>query len=114
MPSGNQLDGEECLIIYMYHMNKGTPFTSIALHTLGGDPRQLSPIFEAMVDHVYFTFYNKISGTSLDQWIPRYVHRGRKIVHDTLPDGALFERQYVDGELVDEAWIVHQFDFDTF
>ena len=113
-PSGYVLDGEECFIIYMYHMNQGTPFTSMARHTFEGDPWRLSPMFETMVDHIYFTFYNKILDTSLDEWIPRYVHRCREIGHDTLSDGAMFERQYIDGKLVDEAWIVHHFDFDTF
>ena len=35
--SRHVLDGEECFIIYMYHINKGTPFTAMARHTFGGD-----------------------------------------------------------------------------
>ena len=68
-------DGEACFIIYLYHLIKGSPFTTMARHVLEGEPRRMSEIFECVVNHVYATFYNNISGTSLDQWIPRYVHR---------------------------------------
>ena len=71
-------------------------------------------MFDLMVDHLYMTFYNKISGTSLEQWIPRYLDRCRRLIHATLSDSAIYETEYVDGEVVDTAWILHHFDFETF
>ena len=106
--------GEECFIIFLFHMIKGTPFTEMARHTFGGDPRYLSNMFELMIDHLYMTFYNKISGTSLGQWIPRYLNRCRELIHGALSDGALHETEYVNGEVVNQTWIQHHFDIDTF
>ena len=80
----------------------------------GGDPRRLSQMFDVMIDHLYFTFYNKISWTSLGQWIPRHLDTCRWLIHNALADGALEESQYVNGELVNRQWIMHHFKFDTF
>ena len=106
--------GEECFIIYLCHLNKGWPFTHMARGWFGGDPRRYTEMFDAMVDHLYITFYNKISGTSLSQWIPRYLGTCRQLVYHALSDGAIWETTYVDGEIVNEAWILHHFDFETF
>ena len=106
--------GEECVIIFLFHLIKGTTYTEMARHTFGGDPRTFSRMFDVMVDHLYFKFYNKISGISLDQWIPRYLETCRSLIHNSLANGALYEREYENGELVDETYIEHHFDFDTF
>ena len=105
--------GEECFIIMMYHLIKGVPFTAMA-RLFGGDPRYFSWMFDMMVDHLYNTFYHKISGTSLSQWFPRYVHTCRRLIYDALSDSALFETEYVNGEVVDSHWIVHHWDWETF
>ena len=93
---------------------KGVPFTEMARHTFGGDPRYYSWMFEFMTDHLYFLFYNKITGTSLSQWIPGHLDTCRRLIHDALSDSAIFETEYVDGEVVDRRWILHHFDFETF
>ena len=106
--------GEEAFIIFLFHLVKGRPYTEMARHTFGGDPRRFSTMFNLMVDHLYFTFYNKISGTSMDQWVPRYLERCRMLIYTALGNSALYEREYVDGELVDESWIYHYWDYATF
>ena len=98
----------------MYHLTKGAPFTEMARNVFGGDPRAMSPMFEMMIEHLYSAFYNKISGTSLDQWLPRYVHRCRGLIHDALSDTAIFEEEYFNGEVVDQRWIVHHFEMASF
>lgn len=107
-------NGEECFIILLFHMMKGVPFTEMSRHTFGGDPRDFSKMCDLMIGHLYYTFYNKISGCSLEQWIPRYLHTCRSLIYNALGDGAIFEEQYVDGVVVDQALIRHHFDFDTF
>ena len=72
----------------------------MARHTFGGDPREMSKIFDLMVDHLYVTFYNKISGTSLGQWIPEHLDRCRHIIYGAISDSAIAETQYVNGEVV--------------
>ena len=106
--------GEECFLIYLFHVRKGMAFTEMARHVFGGDPRRFSAIFDLVNEHLYMKFYNKIAGTSLSQWLPRYVHRCRRLVHSALSDGAIHETQYVDGELVNEQWITLNYDFETF
>ena len=106
--------GEESFIIFLYHLTKGSPFTDMARNVFGGDPRSMSPMFEMMIEHLYSQFYNKISGTSLDQWLPLYVHRCRTLIHGALSDTAIFEEEYLNGEVVDQRWIVHHFDLASF
>ena len=106
--------GEECFIIFMFHMIKGIPFTEMARHTFGGDPRRLSEMHHLMINHLYMTFYHKISGTSLEQWIPVHLSRCRRLIYDALADGALEEVEYENGEEVERRLIYHHFDFDTF
>ncbi len=64
-PSRHVFGGEECFIVFLHHMIQGKSFTSMARELFGGDPRNLSKMFDAMNDHLYNLFYNKISGTSL-------------------------------------------------
>jgi hypothetical protein len=101
-PSNNVFNGEECFIIYLFHLMKGTPFTEMARHVFGGDPRYMSSMFDLVINHLYFMFYNKISGTSLDQWLPRYLTRCRSLIHNALADGAIFETEYLNGKIVNQ------------
>ena len=81
---------------------QGAPFTTMVRHYFGGDPRWMSEMFEVMVNHIYFTFYNKISGTSFDQWLPAHVDTCRKLIHSALSDGAIHESTVVNGETVNK------------
>ena len=106
--------GEECFIIFLFHTMKGVPFVDMARHTFGGDPRRFSDMNTLMINHLYMMFYHKISGTSLDQWIPAYVHRCRALIHNALSDGAIEAVDYENGEVIDRRLIVHHFDFESF
>jgi hypothetical protein len=43
----------------------------MARFIFGGDPRRLSEANILFINHGYNTFFNKISGTSMEQWLPR-------------------------------------------
>jgi len=62
---------------------------------------------EVMIEYLYLVFYNKISGTSLDQWLHRYVHRYRRLIYDALSGTALYEEKQLNGEVVNQVWIYH-------
>uniref|UniRef100_A0A7S2PXA2 DDE Tnp4 domain-containing protein n=1 Tax=Skeletonema marinoi TaxID=267567 RepID=A0A7S2PXA2_9STRA len=112
--SRHRFEGEACFIIFMYHMIKGSPFTEMSL-IFGGDPRKMSPMFEAMVNHMYETFYHKISGTSMNQWIPQHLDLCRELMYNALSRGAIEETVYDnDGNPVDVDLLLHHFDFDSF
>ena len=80
-------------------MIKGTPFTEMARHTFGGDHHCLSRMYQVMIDHLYLTFYNKISGTSMDQWISHHLDICHRLIYDALSDGALEVVEFVNGEV---------------
>ena len=68
--SGQSFGGEECFLIYLYHLTKGTPFTEMACFIFGGDPRRLSEMNSVFIYYGYYSFYNKILGCSMNQWDP--------------------------------------------
>lgn len=74
----------------------------------------LTLMFNLMINHLYITFYNKMSGTSLDQWIPTHLNACRRLIHDALSDGALEEMWFENGDIVERWWILHHFQFDYF
>ena len=74
----------------------------MARHTFGGDAREMSKVFDLMVGHLYVTFYSKISGTSLGQWIPEHLDRCQWIIYGAISDSAIADTQYFNGEVVNE------------
>lgn len=86
----------------------------MACHTFGGDPCRLLTMSDIMVDHLYLTFYHKISGRSLGQWIPTHLDQCRALIHHALSGSAIEEVQYKNGEEIDRLLILHHFDFDSF
>ena len=67
-------------LIYLYHAIKGSPFTEMARFVFGGDPHRLSEANTLFINHGYNTFFNKISGTSLEQWMPRDLDLCRELI----------------------------------
>lgn len=113
-PTGAMYTGEECFLIYLYHVIKGMPFTEMARYVFGGDPRRLSDANKLFINYGYNTFYNKISGTSLNQWLPSHLNLCRDLIWRDLNDGVIEEIVYENGVAVDRTWIMHNFDFDSF
>ena len=107
-------NSERSFILFLHHLRKGLPYTTMATEIFGGDPRHYTNMFELVNHHLYYTFYNKISGTSLSQWLPQHVHRCRRLVHNALSDHSIFEAELVNGRAVNTQWIHQNFDFDTF
>jgi len=107
-------NSERAFILFLYHLRKGIPFTTMAKEVFGGDARQYSDMFDLVNDHIYYTFYNKISGTCFSQWLPEHVHRCRELVHNALADHAIFSTEFVNGRVVNQEWIHQHFDYDSF
>jgi hypothetical protein len=106
--------GEECFVVWLYHMTKGAPFTEMARFVFGGDPRRLSEMNDLFISYAYNAFYNKISGTSLDQWLPDKLDLCRELILSSVASGAIEEIEFEDGQVIDRQWITHHFDFDSF
>ena len=112
--SRHMFDGEACFIICLFHLRKGHTFIDMSQQYFGGDPRYFSMMNEAMINHIYETFYHKISGASLNQWLPRHLEQCRRLIHTKLANGVVQEDHYVNGELVDSDWVYAEFDYRFF
>ena len=95
-------------------MTKGAPFTEMARFVFGGDPRRLSEMNDLFISYAYNAFYNKISGTSLDQWLPDKLDLCRELILSSVASGTIEEIEFEDGQVIDRQWITHHFDFDSF
>ena len=114
-PNRHIFSGEECFIIFLYHIMNGTPFTNMARQEFGGDPRYFTYMWNAMNDHLYETFYHKISGTSLSQWVPHQVNHFRRLIHSALQDGAIERTRRDDnGDVAEQEIIRLDFLLETF
>jgi hypothetical protein len=70
----------------------------------GRDPRLFTHYIRAITDHVYSQFYHKISGDSMQQWIPK-IDSFRGAIWQKLMNGLVNERSS-NGKNVDwQVWI---------
>jgi hypothetical protein len=90
------------------------PFTEMARFVFGGDPWRLSEMNVLFINHSYITFYNKISGNSMSQWIPSSLNTCRRLIYDTFLSDAIEEVKFMGAEVLDRRWILHHFNFDSF
>jgi hypothetical protein len=63
--------GEEVLIISMTKISLGLSFITMESF-FGGNPREYSSVFHWFVNHIFCSFYNKISGSSLELWVDQF------------------------------------------
>jgi hypothetical protein len=104
----------ECFLVWLYHLTKGSPFTEMACFVFGGDPRRLSEMNDLFIAYSYNTFFNKISGTSLNQWLPDKLDLCCKLIFNSVSDGAIKEIEFEDGQVINQQWILHHFEFNSF
>ncbi len=100
--------------MWLYHMTKGVPFTGMARFVFCRDPRRLSKVKEEYISYTYNKFYNKISGTSLGQWIPNKLDLCRELICSIVLRGAIKEIELANGNVIDRQWIRHYFEFESF
>jgi hypothetical protein len=108
--------GEECLIIFLYKICHGHTYTHMAKHVFGGDPRRLSGMIRAMTDHLYTSFYHKISGNSMAILCTESnITRFRKAIWNRLQQRAIAEEvRGVVGHLDSSRYIFLNIPFENF
>jgi hypothetical protein len=114
MPLRKVYGGEECFLVYLYHLKKDMLFTEMAQFIFGGDPCHLSEMNSTFINYGCYQFYNKILGTSMDQWIPGSLHTCCQLIYDALSSDFIEEVEFGDGQVVNREWILHHFDFASF
>jgi hypothetical protein len=85
----------------------------MARFVFGGNPRRLLEMNDFLIHYAYNTFYNKILGTSLNQWLPDKLDVYRELIFNSTT-GAIKEIQFEDGQVDDRQWILHHFEYDSF
>jgi hypothetical protein len=86
----------------------------MAHFVFGGHPRRLLEMNDLVIHYAYNTFYNKILGTSLNQWFPDKLDVCRELIFNSVTTGAIEKIQFEDGQVVDQQWILHHFEYDSF
>lgn len=62
--------GEECLIMALTFIRTGLDWVTLALEGFfGGDARRSTELFEWFIDYIHHTFYNAITGSSMNIWV---------------------------------------------
>jgi hypothetical protein len=64
-----RFSGEEILIVCLAKVATGDTWTRLIPGYFGGDVRRWSKGFRWFVDHLFTTFYHKISGESIELWL---------------------------------------------
>jgi hypothetical protein len=72
-----------------------------------------SKIFDLMIDHPYCTFYNKISGTRLSQWISTHLLHYCQLIFDASSSGSIKETETANDEVIKHTIIQCHFEFDS-
>mgnify|MGYP001287555272 CR=1 FL=1 len=68
--SRRSYSGEQAFLHYMTYNRLGITKLELSLYHFGGDPRRFTYTVRAVSDFLYKTFYHKISGDSMSQWLP--------------------------------------------
>jgi hypothetical protein len=87
--NGSRFTGQEAMIYYLTNLRQGEPYTTMT-QKFGGDPRWFTKTIRLMVDHLYYTFYHKITGDSMRQWPPR-IEAFRRAIWEKLVGGETVE-----------------------
>jgi len=63
--------GEEVLIFCLTRIALGLDFTELVASKFGGSSTRWSEAFKWFIEHLYFTFYHRITGNSMMLWIEK-------------------------------------------
>jgi hypothetical protein len=88
--------GEEILLVCLAKNATGIPWTRLIPDNFGGDVRQWSWGFRWFINHLFVTFYHKISGRSIEIWLD-HIDEFKQAILDRLAQPAHpIEREFFD------------------
>jgi hypothetical protein len=98
------------LIVSLARLATGEPWTRLISGNFGGDVRRWSAAFRWFVEHIFVNFYHKISGTSIESWIPE-INSFKLAILDSLAQPAHpIEVEYFEDEGIEfdhEEFVIH-------
>jgi hypothetical protein len=78
-----QFTGEEVVIVCLARIATGDPWTRLIDGFFGGDPRRWRYAFRLFINHLFVMFYHKISGRSMEIWLPE-INSFKQLIIDRL------------------------------
>ena len=69
----HKFTGEEVLLVSLSRIATGDPWTRLIDGNFGGEPRRWSYAFQWFINHIFTLFYHKISGRSMELWLPQII-----------------------------------------
>jgi len=78
--------GEEILIFCLTRIALGLDFTLLVESKFGGSATRWSEAFKWFIEHIYFTFYHRITGNSMTLWLDKIDEFRRKICYKVNAD----------------------------
>ena len=100
--------GTEALLHYLVYNRLGVTKLQMSLFYFGGDPRRFSYSIRAIGKYLFTTFYHKISGNSMQQWVNK-IDDFRETIWRKVSAGGTIE---IDG--VNETLVTLDMPFDSF
>jgi hypothetical protein len=100
-----RFSGEEILIICLSRLATGDPWTRLIPSHFGGDPRRWSVAFCWFIDHLFVSFYHKISGQSIEGWIDQIYEFKKSILGRLAKPAHPFEVEF-NNELAQPQYII--------
>jgi hypothetical protein len=85
-PNRYLFTGEEVMIFCLTRIALGLDIVELVESKFGGNSTRWSEAFKWFVDHIYFTFYHRISGDSMRLWIHKIDEFRRAICHKVNAD----------------------------
>lgn len=89
-----RFSGEQAMLYYLYYTATG--FTKLEMtRTFGGDPQKFTYAIRAFSNHLFNTFYHKVSDDSMRAWLP-YINGMRfslwnKIINDATAEDIRYD-----------------------
>ena len=105
-------NGEESFLHYLTYNRLGLTKLQLSLYHFGGDPRRFTYSIRAMTNHLYHTFYHKVSGDSMRQWLP-HIDSFRRAIWQKIMSGGTVETSYADN-VVNQTLIQFSIPFESF
>ena len=102
-PGRYQFTGEEATVHYIYN-RLGHTKLQMSENYFGGDPRRFTYSIRLIGNHIYETFYHKISGDSMRQWVYK-IPEFQYAIWDKLRNGATVEETEHNGNVASRSFI---------
>ncbi len=79
----HKFPGEEVLLVSLARIATGDPWTRLIDGNFGGEPHHWSYAFQWFINHLFTLFYHKISGRSMELWLPQ-INNFKQLIIDRL------------------------------